>query len=54
MRPVMRQDGFTREGVANPDVMPVEVKTPKSIDETGTNNQPKQDNEYVQLPLFTV
>ncbi|MEM7595829.1 MAG: RNA-guided endonuclease TnpB family protein [Cyanobacteria bacterium P01_A01_bin.83] len=25
-------------GVANPDVMPVEVKTPKSINEAGTNN----------------
>ena len=38
-------------GVANPDVMPVEVKTPKSIDEAGTNNQSKQNNGYVQLSL---
>ena len=26
-------------GLAEPDVMPVEMKTPKSIDEAGTKNQ---------------
>ena len=35
-------------GVANPDVMPVEMKTPKSIDEAGTKNQQEKDNGYIQ------
>lgn len=41
-------------GVANPDVMPVEMKTPKSIAEAGTNNQQEKDDDYVQLSLFVV
>ena len=41
-------------GVADPDVTPVEVKTPKSTDEAGTKNKSKQDSDYVQLSLFTV
>ena len=41
-------------GVANPDVKPVEMKTPKSIDEAGTNNQQERDDDYVQLSLFVV
>ena len=38
-------------GLAKPDVMPVEVKTPKSIDEAGTKDQQEKDNGYVQLCL---
>ena len=38
-------------GVANPNVMPVEVKTPKSIDEAGTKNQPNKNDGFVQLSL---
>ena len=41
-------------GVANPEVTPVEMTTPKSIDQTGTKNQQEQDSGYVQLSLFTV
>ena len=41
-------------GVANPDVMSVEVKTPKSIDEAETKYQPEKDHRYVQLSLFVV
>lgn len=38
-------------GVANPEFTPVEMKTPKSIDEAGTNNQQEKDNGYIQLCL---
>ena len=38
-------------GLAKPDVMPVEVKTPKSIDEAGTKNETILNNGFVQLCL---
>ena len=38
-------------GLAEPDVMPVEVKTPKSIDEAGTKDETNRSNDYVQLCL---
>ena len=38
---------LTLLGVANPEFTPVEMKTPKSIDEAGTNNRQEKDNGYI-------